>query len=264
MSEVWVPVLGYEGLYEVSNLGRVKALPKKVKSKDGRQWEIEERICKPTSYDGGRAVSLRKDATNALRPVHLIVLESFVSKKPEVRKDEKVKSHHIDGDKTNNKLENLCWLVEQRRATPERIRKRSSLNYHTKYKHDPEYVKKKDKHRKLWESKNKKRAKELRRKWGNNNKSKVVAYAASYRALKLASSFSHPDELNELIIAEAYDLSKYRESMLGNKWNVDHVVPLRGKNVCGLHVGFNLQVVPRKFNLEKSNKFSTIENSLFI
>lgn len=61
-------------------------------------------------------------------------------------------------------------------------------------------------------------------------------------------------ELDSFVFEEAVRLKYLRKEMLGTEWHIDHIVPLNYKNACGFHNAFNLQVVPAKWNLNKSNK----------
>ena len=64
-----------------------------------------------------------------------------------------------------------------------------------------------------------------------------------------------PDWANKFYIYEAYELAQLRSKLFGFLWEVDHIIPLVNKQVCGLHVEHNLQVVPAQWNKQKSNKW---------
>ena len=63
-------------------------------------------------------------------------------------------------------------------------------------------------------------------------------------------------ELTDLVYMEAHKLRVLRNNCTGFEWHVDHVVPLKGKEVCGLHVWNNFAVIPKVENLRKGNKNS--------
>lgn len=87
--------------------------------------------------------------------------------------------------------------------------------------------------------------------WAAANRNKVNATAARRRASKLRAIPAWADHAK---INAAYDLcAEYRAK--GINCHVDHIVPLQGKNVCGLHVHYNFQILDAKANQSKSNRF---------
>ena len=89
--------------------------------------------------------------------------------------------------------------------------------------------------------------------WKKHNPSLVNASKAKRRATKLSATPSWLTDEHHTQIAYTYWLAKDLESISGESYHVDHIVPLQGKNVCGLHVPWNLQVLPATENLKKSN-----------
>lgn len=108
---------------------------------------------------------------------------------------------------------------------------------------------------KKWRSKNAERLRANAKAWRVNNPGKVVAYANVRRARKLNATPAWLSTAQLAEIAEFYEQAKRKEAMTGIKHHVDHIVPLKGKKVCGLHVPWNLQVITAAENHEKNAKF---------
>lgn len=105
MEEQWKDIVGYEGLYEVSNLGNVKTLGRVTIDSLGRIRKWEGRLMKQTNNGGYRQVNLTGyDGKAQRRLVHILVAEAFLERK---QGDDCV--NHIDGNKSNNKVTNLEW-----------------------------------------------------------------------------------------------------------------------------------------------------------
>ena len=91
--------------------------------------------------------------------------------------------------------------------------------------------------------------------WKKNNMAKVVANTTQRKKYIKQRTPKWLSEDDKWMINEAYELSLLRKKMFGFDWHVDHIIPLRGKYVTGLHVPTNLQVIPGRENEIKSNKF---------
>lgn len=99
---LWKPVKGYEGLYEVSNKGRIKSLSR-LRQGNGKKGILKERILKGTvNSDGYPHVKLYKDGVKTIFKVHRLVVETFIESDIE-----RQYINHKDGNKVNNKVSNL-------------------------------------------------------------------------------------------------------------------------------------------------------------
>lgn len=82
-----------------------------------------------------------------------------------------------------------------------------------------------------------------------------IAKEAMRRARVMHASPRFDVELTKFVSVEAARLARLRKEKTGIAWHVDHVIPLRGRTVSGLHVWNNLAVIPGKLNLIKGNRY---------
>ena len=109
--EEWKQVKGYEGLYEVSNLGNVRSVDRTIifcgKCGHANQREVKGRLLKlGKDTHGYKCVNLSKNGNVKFKPVHRMVAESFLQQIPG-----KYYVNHKDSNPSNNNVENLEWCT---------------------------------------------------------------------------------------------------------------------------------------------------------
>ena len=111
MKELWKNIKGYEGLYQISNLGNVKSLSRKVQFTNSHGTAVritKTKILKPGKQGLYLGVVLRKDGIGKSYYIHRLLAEHFIpnpNNLPEV--------NHKDENKFNNDLNNLEWCTHQ-------------------------------------------------------------------------------------------------------------------------------------------------------
>ena len=116
--EEWNPVVDFEGLYEVSNIGRMKSVERYVNSFYGMKRKVKSRILKlQIDQFGYYVINIIKDNKKYHKRVHRLVLMAFVP-----NPENKPTGNHKDGIKLNNHLPNLEWATY----------KENVVHYHTK------------------------------------------------------------------------------------------------------------------------------------
>lgn len=119
MQEIWKPIKSYEGYYEVSNLGRVRSLTRKIERTNPNE-PTKKRLF--TYYGklipfwitkkGYLRITLNKNSHKSNHLIHRLVANAFL-----VNSEHKEQVNHINGIKTDNRVNNLEWVTNYENYT---------------------------------------------------------------------------------------------------------------------------------------------------
>jgi hypothetical protein len=106
-NEIWKAIEGFEGLYEISNMGRVKSLARVAHRPKVGPLPVKEKIrCTPLNTSGYPSIFLSKDGVTTQFRIHRLVAQAFIP-----NPDNLPQVNHLNNVKTDNRAENLEWIT---------------------------------------------------------------------------------------------------------------------------------------------------------
>lgn len=153
MEEIWVDIRGYEGFYQISNLGRVKSLDREIVRVDGKKKIFKGKILNQQIRKGYYTVYLSKNGKAKTVRVHRLIAMAFIP-----NPENKPHIDHINTITTDNRIENLRWVTPKENRNNELTKKHNSESQKGKYvgENHPNYGRKKTEEQKAKISKTKK------------------------------------------------------------------------------------------------------------
>ena len=119
--EIWKDILGYEGFYQVSNLGNVKRLS--VLKLNGRYYSLcKEKILNTTTSNGYKQLTLYSNGVKKTRMIHQLVAESFLN---HIACGSKLVINHKDFNKLNNCVDNLEIVTTRENSNKKHLKSTS-------------------------------------------------------------------------------------------------------------------------------------------
>lgn len=185
---------------------------------------VKNKVKRLSTIGGGNARRWAKKTTEQLAVIYARRKEYYYQTK-DARLHEKKKSYELN-------KQNPKWVEDRRKKTKD---------YRLKHGRPPE-----------------KSNPEVKRKYKQtlNGKAKNLASHTKRRTAKLQRTPAWLTVDDFWMIEQAYELAALRTKMFGFSWHVDHIIPLQGKFVSGLHVPTNVRVIPGIENVKKANRYA--------
>jgi len=123
-AEIWKDIVGFDGLYQISNYGNVKSCIRYVNAKFGKRVVNEKLLSLGKDKDGYLMAILCQDGTKQTVKIHRLVANAFIDK---IYGKDIV--NHIDSNKSNNIVSNLEWVSSLENSCHSRLKMKTSSKY---------------------------------------------------------------------------------------------------------------------------------------
>lgn len=212
--EVWMDVPGYEEYYEVSNQGRIRSLDRTVLTKNGQERFYKGQIFEGSDVKGYKIVCISRDGKQERFYIHQLVAMTFLNHTPN---GNTLVIDHVDGDKLNNRVDNLQIVTHRQNLSSCHRKDRNTLT--------SEYIGVSyNKATQKWEAGIKFKGKKIGLGYFNNEIDAAKAYQKALS--KVNDGTFNPDEFKPKWTSKLKGVSRHKQT---NKWRATPTI--NGKQV---------------------------------